>query len=150
MIEEAVEEALSVMQTVLPHFPLLDLGLSYEEGVWSLRLRIEYLFGVSPDQPFVSYEAQRHLRQKLRSLGFGMASKGIITYSPFRCPRCGDLETPDVDEEGQRCLRCGSEVAEEEVGEESVTGTRIFEVNRATAGNLVQELSWLLSALPKL
>jgi hypothetical protein len=149
-IEEAVENALLVMQNALGVLPLLDLGVRYEEGVWSLYLRVEYLLGVSPDEPSVSWAAQRELRHKLRSLGLGLATRGVVQYSQFRCERCGYLETPEVDGHGRHCLHCHGEVSEPEVGEESLVGTKILRVSRDRATDLIHEVCGLLDALPQL
>jgi len=138
------------IQNGLPPFPLLELRVRYEEGVWSLRLSIEYVLGVSPGQPFISYEGRSHLMHELRSLGFGITSEGIVSYSALRCERCGYLETPEVDGDGRHCLLCHGEIIEPEVGEESLAGTKIFQVNLERTSDLIRELCGLLDALPQL
>jgi hypothetical protein len=117
-----------------PRVPDYTLSLKTRGGRLCLTLCVEYRLGVNFDEPFCEAPPDAEVIRLLRQAGLKPSSHGELRYAPFNCPRCGAVTPGDVSaatrKEAARCLRCGSPVDEEVVGERSICGRKRFYVSR--------------------
>jgi len=115
-----------------PRVPDYTLSLSIMDGRLRLTLCVEYRLGADFDEPFCEAPPDAEIIRLLEQAGLRASSHGELRYAPSNCPRCGVLTPGDVsvDRKAVRCLRCGSPIDEEVVGEQSICGRKRFYVSR--------------------